>query len=1023
MNKAIRELAAICKEHRFDEKLLFVPSYAIGHQLGEFLAKSGHAWINLRPTTVSGFAQELVGPDLAKNGIRLLDQRERLLIVEEIFRRDEKLNGTGSYFAGASGIPGILKCLADSIHELGMEGLGSATIDPGCFLVRKKGKAFRSLLTAYEEFLAENQLTDEAGLITMACKLLEDGKASSPENVVMLFSNLPLSGIEKHLVRLVGGNDLIFLGRERVPELRYPKRFSGDDSAEKSELEAIRTDVELLPFVYTPEDAPPPLNDGTVSLFHALGESNEVREVLRRVIGSGIPFDDVEIVLTKRDPYVSLIYEIVRSLDLPTSFSGGIPITYSRPGRGLILFLYWQMEDFLERHLRQLFEGGYLDLGSMETEGRIPASGRIASMLREAGIGWGRDRTLERIASLRASYIAKAEEKRADDKEEQAIRAEEHAAQAEGVLRYVRDLLDTVPFASPKESASLSSLCKGAIKFVTGFCRVAGELDGAAKSAILDVLETISRSPSVEEQAEDVCARVIRVVEEMTIGGSNPKPGHIHIGNYRSCGFSGRGNTFLLGLDQARFPGPILQDPIILDRERERLGGGLLLSHERIDEDVYTMANLLSSLKGRVTLSYSCRDLHEDREIFPSPLLLGVYRLISGNREGDYSSLKNYLGRPVGFSPDERPLNDWEWWLAQKEKYGKNSVFAAYPSLKSGVAAEAGREKEELTEYDGWLPSSEGSMDPLKEGVALSCSRLESLARCPFAYFIQYVLGVEPLEEVEKDMLRWLYPLQKGQLLHEVFHLFMAELVRRGERPSVKKHTKMLEEIAMKAIERWKAEVPPAGEFSFEKEREDILLTLDIFLRDEEERCSSAEPLFLELSFGLGGEEGVKIDLGDKKSFTLRGRIDRVDCIREHEYEVWDYKTGSSYGYKEQGYLDGCKHLQHALYGLAAESILRKRLDKKARVVRSGYFFPSPRGEGMRIAKPQDRRERVYEALRDLIALLQTGTFPACCDGDPCGFCDFAVICGGKDIAVWRSKKKLGNDSRMAFLERVMNHA
>ena len=43
MNKAIRELAAICKEHRFDEKLLFVPSYAIGHQIGEFLARSGYA--------------------------------------------------------------------------------------------------------------------------------------------------------------------------------------------------------------------------------------------------------------------------------------------------------------------------------------------------------------------------------------------------------------------------------------------------------------------------------------------------------------------------------------------------------------------------------------------------------------------------------------------------------------------------------------------------------------------------------------------------------------------------------------------------------------------------------------------------------------------------------------------------------------------------------------------------------------------------------------------------------------------
>lgn len=114
MNKTFQELADVCREHRFEEKLLFVPTYAVGHQIGEALARAGHAWINLRFTTVSGYAQELVGLDLAQDGIRLIDSRERLLIVEEIFRCDEGLNGIGSYFAGASGIPGILKCLAGS---------------------------------------------------------------------------------------------------------------------------------------------------------------------------------------------------------------------------------------------------------------------------------------------------------------------------------------------------------------------------------------------------------------------------------------------------------------------------------------------------------------------------------------------------------------------------------------------------------------------------------------------------------------------------------------------------------------------------------------------------------------------------------------------------------------------------------------------------------------------------------------------------------------------------------------------
>jgi hypothetical protein len=51
MNKTIEILSQICEKHRFDEKLLFVPSYSIGHQIGEYLAKTGRSWINLRVTT------------------------------------------------------------------------------------------------------------------------------------------------------------------------------------------------------------------------------------------------------------------------------------------------------------------------------------------------------------------------------------------------------------------------------------------------------------------------------------------------------------------------------------------------------------------------------------------------------------------------------------------------------------------------------------------------------------------------------------------------------------------------------------------------------------------------------------------------------------------------------------------------------------------------------------------------------------------------------------------------------------
>jgi hypothetical protein len=82
MNKTIQMIAQICEEHRFREKLLFVPSYSIGHQIGEYLAKTDVSWINLRITTAAGYAQGLLTLHLNQEGIRLIESQERLIIIQ-----------------------------------------------------------------------------------------------------------------------------------------------------------------------------------------------------------------------------------------------------------------------------------------------------------------------------------------------------------------------------------------------------------------------------------------------------------------------------------------------------------------------------------------------------------------------------------------------------------------------------------------------------------------------------------------------------------------------------------------------------------------------------------------------------------------------------------------------------------------------------------------------------------------------------------------------------------------------------
>jgi len=1034
MNKTIQMIAKICQEHRFEEKLLFVPSYAIGHQIGEYLAKTGTSWINLRVTTAFGYAQELVALDLAAGGIRVIESHERLVIIEKLFRSNNSSGKKVRYFEDAEEIPGILRCLSNAIHELRMAGFDHKNVDQNVFIIREKGKELVGLLDSYEYFLNKNRLIDYPGVLNLAIDKLEKGKKIQKDKRTMVLSDFPVTQLEEEFIRLAGGKGLIVVDHTCPKGLSCPVRFFSFSVGKGNKRTKPRIDIDLLPWLFDSEKAPKPLSDASVALFHALGESNEVREVFRRIFSDGNHLDDVEILVTATDPYISIIYETTTALRVPATFGSGIPVTYSRPGKALLLYLKWLADDFGANYLIRLFSGRYLDLDACQLQGEKPSPGKAAAIIRDAAIGWGRERYQNRLKALANTYRQKAEEARAEGEEKKAQRMVRSANRVEWVSRFIEELMGTTPDPESDNAVTTQEICAGALDFLRKFCRIAGDLDALAKSRLINVLDCLKHAPSLSHPVEEAAERLIRLVAGISVGHSNPKPGHVHIAHYRSGGHSGRSHTFVVGLDQNRFPGSQLQNPVILDMEREKLGSQMVLASEFLHEKVYVMAKVLCSVRGKVTLSYCCRDLREDRELFPSSILLGVYRLITGDRNGDYRALRAFLGEPVGFIPmaEATSLNGWEWWLTHKAvRYGSDSVYASYPDLLKGDKAKEKRGLETIGEFDGWIPSAAGDMDPFDKNVILSCSRLEELARCPYAFFLHYVLGIEPLEEMEKDVSRWLEPMQQGKLLHEVFCRFMAELKAKGERPKVKKHMNVIETIALDEVEYWKKEIPPVGNFAFDREVADIMLAAKTFLRDEEERCQQVEPFLFELSFGIRDDEGcgtpkkdpVVVKVPGKGSFRLRGRIDRVDRSGPHEYEVWDYKTGSTWGFKEHGYLNQGRHLQHALYAVAAEALLHKEMDKKAKVTRAGYFFPGHKGEGLRIERSQLQRDELYEVLEDLFELLQNAVFPSSSDKDPCGVCKYHSICGGPSVAVQRCIAKLAADKKMEPFQRLKQHA
>jgi ATP-dependent helicase/nuclease subunit B len=140
---------------------------------------------------------------------------------------------------------------------------------------------------------------------------------------------------------------------------------------------------------------------------------------------------------------------------------------------------------------------------------------------------------------------------------------------------------------------------------------------------------------------------------------------------------------------------------------------------------------------------------------------------------------------------------------------------------------------------------------------------------------------------------------------------------------------------------------------------------------------------------------------------------------------VVDYKTGSYRVFEDLVEFGKGRILQHALYAIAAEQILRKmKIDARPMVVESGYYFPTRKGEGNKVIGKFNRA--AFRALvADMISILEKGHFvanPGLGDADCEEYCDYAPICGGTAAKDRAKGKKDRNLDVFAIFDRLKEY-
>ena len=988
-------LAHESREHPLDTKLLICRRRGVGREILHALTLATGGWVGFTYDTPLQLASRLVADGLAAEGFTRLDDLGQMALLDEAIDRALAGEEIERFQALAEGM-GFRAAVRSSINDLRLAGIGTVALGMAPLEDEEKRDVLTRILHDYESLHDQRRLVDDARLLRLAVSGLESGEIGIPEGHIYILPDLEQRGLVGQLLGLLGEHGAVVLPVD--PVFRSP--------APRGLVAPVETEPRgRLSFVLHPEEVTPQCTNPTIALFAAASPIDELREILRRCLAEDLPWDEVEIIATEPVLYGSTLDSLATHLEVKVTHAAGLPVWRTRTGRAVAGYLRWIQEDFPAEIPRALLQVGILSAPGV---GEVVVGGaRLARRLRGLRIGWGRQRYLKQIDwALQALKDPLPESADRSAEETEAYR-ELRQQELEGLRALFEPILAATPevpdrFGAARTKVSPAALAGGLLEFLE-FVPARREIEEEAQSRLRHRLSRVQESLKRESSIGAAIATLrnhIEVRVPSPASGDKKQPwssagGHLHFSDIPHGGLSGRPHTFVVGLHAGSTYDSDRQDPLLLDGDRRRVDPfNLATSDQLLAERRYGLAALLANLRGSVTLSYSAWESSEGRSLAPSPMLLQVFRLMSADPTADYKTLHKALQPLASAIPEGAArLDSSDVWLANLSDAGVllpagDRVREAFPHLDRGLRAEAQRDTDVLTSYQGAIAPRPEILDPrVNDRIVLSASRLELLGQGPVRYFCRHVLNVEPPENLEFTLDEWLTPLEKGSLLHKVYERVLREAVHSQIHPKSERFPKIAEEILDEEITLTRHRVPPPSDVVFEAETEALRMDMRVFLRII--RPEKPRWAHLEIKFGLseGKYPAVELDVPGG-TIRMRGAIDRIDEIGPGKVRVIDYKTGGARRFSRAGGVyNGGRRLQHALYSSVAERILESTAETME------YQFPTQAGQGEAISFARADLRNWPDVVSALIELVELGNFLPTEESQDCGFCDYQAVC------------------------------
>lgn len=885
--------------------------------------------------------------------------------------------------------PGVFEPVAD--HPATEQALISSYKElrdlPDALLGRLAGASPRAgdvvrLCRAVRSRLAAAWYDEEDLMVAAVEALARPGTAARLGGVVV---HLP-QRLSLHAGRLVGA-----LAAHLDVEV-----VAGCTGDERADAEVRRSVERVAPGA----PAPPvgvalPVAAGATRIVTASDPEQEVRLAVRAVVDAardGTPLDRIAVLHAGASPYGRLLHEHLAAAGIASNGTAVAPLTARVAGRFLLEAMALPAGGF-RRHdvLAWLAGAPVLDHG---VPAPVAAWDRVT---RDAGVVAG----AEQWDTLLAAY-AEGRRRRAHalaaDPDEPPWRAERAERQARRALR-LRELVVGLAVdlrraaETPRKWSRHAAWAQGLLDRFLGDAAARADWPADERRAAERVERALHRLAALDDVEGPVTLDVFQRTVELELDGDLGRVGRFGEGVLVGPVGMGVGLDLelavVLGLAEGSFPAGVHDDSLLPDHERERAGGALALRRERTERQHRELLATLTSARSH-HLSMPRGDLRQSRETVPSRWLLQLAGALTGTAldgDGFTRAAAPWLDHDPSFAAGLRavafPATEQEHrlrrLLAVADTGGPALAVAGDDTARRAGAVIEARRSPAFTRFDGNLA---GLRVPSPVGHPTSPTRLERWASCPFAYFLQDVLRVEPLEDPERELS--ITALDRGSLVHTVLERLVLEQLDGGTvpEPDHRWDRARLAAIAAEVCDAYEAEGRTGRPIFWRRERRRILRDLDRFVTEDDERrrLLGARPVAAELAFAVDGSTvgPVELTLPDGRVVRVRGKADRVDLGDDGRLHVVDYKTGSARSYQGLSEDDPDKcgtRLQLVVYGEAA----RLQQGTPHAPVHASYWFVTAKGNFQLVGYPVTDavRDRVAGTLGTIVAGIEAGLFPA----------------------------------------------